>query len=199
MATGHSPIFEVTRADGKTAGFRFADHLNTSSQAQRARLQQIPTPDSSGVAFSRKLPATIEVDGQQRPTTYTTYRGVSHEGPNDYGVAGNGEYSSGRRQVAESYAGKDGKVESRTVTLNNPLSLTYAELNDLQTKLYGKPLTGFEKGCPTNSMRGCARKVMMASYCSIQRSAKQCQRRLFAWLTMLIWRRQVACYSSEPS
>ena len=157
-----SRYFEVTRADGKTAGFRFADHLNTSSQHNAPDfniapggntfkqaidwLNESPTPDSSGVAFSRKLPATIEVDGQQRPTTYTTYRGVSHEGPNDYGVAGNGEYSSGRRQVAESYAGKDGKVESRTVTLNNPLSLTYAELNDLQTKLYGKPLTGFEKG-----------------------------------------------------
>ncbi len=92
------------------------------------------SPDNADIRFSRA-----------KPVTYTTYRGVSTEGPNDYGVAGKGEYSSGRRQVAEVYAGKDGKVESRTVTLNNPLSLTYAELRDLQTNLYGKPLTGFEK------------------------------------------------------
>lgn len=80
-----SRYFEVTRADGKTAGFRFADHLNTSSQHNAPDfniapggntfkqaidwLNESPTPDSSGVAFSKKLPATIEVDGQQRPTT----------------------------------------------------------------------------------------------------------------------------------
>lgn len=64
-----SRYFEVTRADGKTAGFRFADHLNTSSQHNAPDFNIAPggntfkqaldwlnestTPDNSGVAFSR--------------------------------------------------------------------------------------------------------------------------------------------------
>lgn len=76
--------------------------------------------------------------------SYKTFRGVSPDGANDFGVAGKGEYSAGRRQTAEMYAGRDGRVEEREVTLNNPLSATYAELMDLQTQLYGRPLTGFE-------------------------------------------------------
>ena len=76
--------------------------------------------------------------------SYKTFRGASPDGANDFGVAGKGEYSAGRRQTAEMYAGRDGRVDEREVTLNNPLSATYAELMDLQTQLYGRPLTGFE-------------------------------------------------------
>jgi hypothetical protein len=81
--------------------------------------------------------------------TYTVFRGISPKGPNDFGVAGKGEYTSGRRRVAEAYA-KGGSVEERTVTLQNPLKMDYDELNALQTKLYGKPLTGFEKDLSEN-------------------------------------------------
>lgn len=79
-----------------------------------------------------------------RSETYKVFRGENPSGPNDSGVAGKGAYHSGRRQVAEAYAGKDGRVAESTITLRNPLKLTYSELNALQTKLYGKPLTGFE-------------------------------------------------------
>jgi hypothetical protein len=100
----------------------------------------------------QRYPLRVGAAGQQgavldQGETFTTYRGVSTTGtPNDYGVAGKGEYSSGRKQVAETYAGKGGSVEQRTVTLRNPLKLTYSQLTALQTSLYGQALTGFEEG-----------------------------------------------------
>lgn len=86
-----------------------------------------------------------EIPVQKAPETYKVYRGISPTGPNDFGVAGKGEYTSGRRQVAEAYAGGTGKIEEKVIELNNPLKSTYVELNDLQKTLYGKPLTGFEE------------------------------------------------------
>lgn len=76
--------------------------------------------------------------------TFQVFRGVSPSGPNDFGVAGKGEYASGRRSAAEAYA-KGGKVVEKSITLQNPLKLDYDQLNALQTQLFGKPLTGFEK------------------------------------------------------
>ena len=77
--------------------------------------------------------------------TYTVFRGTNPSGPNDFGVAGKGEYGSGRLQNAQAYAGQNGNIVEQTVTLQNPLKVTYDELNAIQTDLFGKPLTGFEK------------------------------------------------------
>jgi len=77
------------------------------------------------------------------PVTYQVYRGIG-EKPNDHGVAGKGEYWSGREQVAKAYAGRSGEVRKGEITLRRPLSLEYGELNALQKRLYGKPLSGFD-------------------------------------------------------
>ena len=93
--------------------------------------QPAPTPGRA----STNVPHTFE----------TLHRGVAKDrGPNDYGVAGKGEYWSGSKHVAESYAGNGGEVKTTSITLNKPLAMNYSELNALQTKLYGRPLTGFE-------------------------------------------------------
>ena len=107
------------------------------------------TPEEMYARYPLRVGAQAQTAGPQldQGETFTTYRGVSTTGtPNDYGVAGKGEYSSGRKQVAETYAGKGGSVEQRTVTLRNPLKLTYSQLTALQTSLYGQALTGFEEG-----------------------------------------------------
>jgi len=107
------------------------------------------TPEEMYARYPLRVMAQAQTAGPQldQGETFTTYRGVSTTGtPNDYGVAGKGEYSSGRKQVAETYAGKGGSVEQRTVTLRNPLKLTYSQLTALQTSLYGQALTGFEEG-----------------------------------------------------
>lgn len=105
-------------------------------------------------AVPRPVPAAA-VDNVPQPAqpseVYKVFRGVAADGkPNDFGVAGKGEYTSGRRQVAEAYAKRGGQVQEQTVELRNPLKLTYDQLNDLQTRLYGKPLTGFEKDLSEN-------------------------------------------------
>lgn len=77
--------------------------------------------------------------------SYKLYRGVSstHK-PNDYGVAGKGEYWSGSKEVAAQYAGARGEIVEGEISLSNPLVATYSELNKLQERLYGRFLTGFE-------------------------------------------------------
>ncbi len=72
------------------------------------------------------------------------HRGIANAGPNDHGVAGKGPYFSFSERAARLYARPDGRVITGTITLRKPLILTYGQLNDLQTELFGKPLSGFE-------------------------------------------------------
>jgi len=93
----------------------------------------------------KKAEAEIAPEISGAGEKFEVFRGTSSKGPNDFGVAGKGKYYSGDPRVAAAYAGTDGTVEKATVELSNPLKMTYPELNKLQTELYGKPLTGFEK------------------------------------------------------
>jgi len=70
-------------------------------------------------------------------------RGIGSS-PNDAGVAGKGPYYTLKEHVAKMYAGSTGKVITDAVTLKRPLIATYPTLTKLQTKLYGRMLTGFE-------------------------------------------------------
>lgn len=96
-----------------------------------------PTPGNPDLAVSYK-----NADG-----TYTinTFRGVSQAGnPNDHGAIGKGPYSTPFKRIAESYAGKNGKVSEQQVHLKNPLIIEYGALNKLQQKEVGAVVTGFD-------------------------------------------------------
>lgn len=112
--------------------------------------------DYFGVAYSEDSftargtrDAVAPVKAGAAPARYTVFRGRAAGGKsNDSGVAGKGEYYAGRRQTAEAYA-RGGEVRQAEVELKRPYVATYDELNALQTKLYGKPLTGFEPDLST--------------------------------------------------
>lgn len=101
---------------------------------------------TTNLAEQVKAKIVQPTSGKTQPTkTYEVYRGTNETNtPNDAGVAGKGPYYAGRVETAEQYAGKSGKVIKENIQLENPLELTYSELNEMQKGLYGKVLTGFE-------------------------------------------------------
>jgi len=102
---------------------------------------------NEGAAFAekkKKEDSSANAPPPSPPQSFKVFRGTGRGYANDHGVAGKGEYWSGAKQVAESYAGKNGKVSESTIHLERPLVLSYPELNSLQEKLYGRSLTGFE-------------------------------------------------------
>jgi hypothetical protein len=95
-------------------------------------------------AQSQLVQLQPEADGVYR---FKTFRGKAASGKaNDYGVAGQGEYSSSNYDTALSYADGDAaRVTEQTVELKKPLILEYGELNELQRQTVGKMVTGFDK------------------------------------------------------
>jgi hypothetical protein len=151
IATGVRQIIKM-RKEGRTKA-QINDALNALPEASQVKSVKTPAPTVAPSVSPAVTPIIKSAASTKKVTpkeTYKVFRGISPDGPNDFGVAGKGEYTSGRRQAAEAYAGRGGKIEERVIELENPLKITYKELNNLQTKLYGKPLTGFEKDLSDN-------------------------------------------------
>jgi len=97
-------------------------------------------------SFNQSFKPSLKIrPNKQGVFAFETYRGVSPTGPNDYGVAGKGEYTSGRKDIALTYAnGDESRVTKHRIELNKPLIATYSELNALQKKVVGGMVTGFD-------------------------------------------------------
>lgn len=160
-APGFDPSHPATRRARELAGQHFGDETLLSFSDESDRFNPLPKDTEPGVrtvntriwskgGSARQSPLALfrgePQPGAAAPFVMEVYRGTSKTGkPNDYGVAGKGEYHTPHEHVALQYAdGDPSRVARSKVTLRNPLVTTYGDLRALQTKMYGKSLTGFE-------------------------------------------------------
>lgn len=140
---GERRVIEIEKETGVPAGKGHEIYEKIRDEIAKGRKDnpELKRLIQESVDYYSKL--REKTQGGEGETFTNLYRGIGYK-PNDFGVAGKGEYWSGRRQGAEAYAEKELKTGGE-ITLKKPLKLEYSQLNALQKRLYGKVLTGFEK------------------------------------------------------